>query len=333
MASGKVIGIVAGGLVGVLVVAVAGVALLAQKQAGKAAALSEALVQVASAAGMENLDPQTLPAAAQQIQETIQAVRAELVSAKDSLAASQTEASNAKAEAASQTQRVQEQSAKADSLAKELEAAKETHATALAAAEATAKSAQEAAQAAEQQVGELKQSIEQVKGEMAEQVARLESENETLRQPPPEPASAEAVVPAGEGQMTEPEVPAMSTEPEVVQEEGRIIGQSQMFSLIRYNEGNQSLFFRLHDGQTLSYQSVPPDVMDRFISASDKLDMTYRFKIQGTFKSLPPDSVVVRKYWKWHRRHKTCADVRYIGPENLAGVSLPAGGETSATAE
>ena len=333
MASGKVIGIVAWCLVGVLAAAVAGVAFLGQKQASRATAMSEALAQVATAAGMENWDPQALPESAQQIQEAIQAVRTELATAKDSLAASQAEATGAKAEATTLAQRVQEQTAKADAAGKELEAAKESLASAQAAAETAAQGAQEAAQAAEKQIADLQQSLEQVKGEMAEQIARLEAENEVLRQPPPEPAPAEAVVPAGEDQMTELEVPAMSPEPEVVKEEGRVIGQSQMFSLIRYNEDNQSLFLRLHDGQTLSYQAVPPDVMDRFVRVSDKLDMTYRFKIQGTFKSLPPDSVVVRKYWKWHRRHKTYADVRYVGPEDMTGISSPAGGESTASAE
>ena len=162
MASGKVIGIVAWCLVGVLAVAVAGVAFLGQKQASRATAMGEVLAQVATAAGMENVDPQTLPESATQIQEAIQAVRAELATAKDSLTASQTEATDAKAEAATVTQRVQEQTAKADALAKELEAAKASLASTQAAAETAAKEAQESVQAAEKQIEEQKQSLEQV---------------------------------------------------------------------------------------------------------------------------------------------------------------------------
>lgn len=333
MASGKVIGIVAWCLVGVLAVAVAGVAFLGQQQASRATAMGEALAQVATAAGMENVDPQALPGSATQIQEAIQAVRAELATAKDSLTASQTEATDAKAEAATVAQRVQEQTAKADALAKELEAAKTSLASAQAAAETATKEAQESVQAAEKQIEEQKQSLEQMKGEMAEQIARLEAENEALRQPPPEPVPAESAVPAGEAMEPEAASETLPQEPEVVQEEGRIIGQSQMFSLIRYAEESQALFLRLHDGQTITYQAVPPDVVDRFVGSSDKLDMTYRFKIQGSFKSLPPDSVVVRKYWKWHRRHKTWADVRYVGPEEMAGASAPAEGASVPSAE
>ena len=72
------------------------------------------------------------------------------------------------------------------------------------------------------------------------------------------------------------------------------------------------MFFRLLDKQTLTYRDVPPDAYDNLIEAGDMLDMRYRFKIQGTFKSIPPDSVVIRKYWKWHRRHKPMGEARTV---------------------
>ena len=338
MASGKLMGIAAGVVVGLLVVAVAGVALVAQKQSGKAAGLGEALVQVAAEAGVESLDIQAALEAAKQVQEAIQAIRLELASAKDSLTASQTEASDAKAQAESMGSRIQEQTTKAESLGKELEAAKESLASAQAAAETAAQEAQEAAQAAEKQIEELKQSLDQAKGEMAEQIARLQAENEALRQAAQEPAAlegtgSEGTVPEGEAVVPMAELLSFPEEPEPEPEEGRVIGQSQMFSLLRYDGSTQGLLLRLHDGQTLSYMSVPPDVVDRFVQSPDKLDMTYRFKIQGLYKSLPPDSVVIRKYWKWHRRHKTYADVRYVGPEEMAVSSPPVESGSASSAE
>ncbi len=328
MASGKLMGIAVGVVVGLLVVAVAGMALVAQKLSGKAAGLGEALAQVATEAGVESVDIHAAPEAAKQVQEAIQAIRLELAAAKDSLTASQTEASGAKAEVEAMGQRIQEQTTQAESLGKELEAAKASLASAQAAAETAAQGAQEAAQAAEKQIEELKQALDQAKEKMTEQIARLQAENEALRSAEQEPAAlegtgSEGTVLGGEALVPMSEMLSFPEEPKPEPEEGRVIGQSQMFSLLRYDGATQGLLLRLHDGQTLSYMSVPPDVVDRFVQSPDKLDMTYRFKIQGSFKSLPPDSVVIRKYWKWHRRHKAYADVRYVGPEEPVVSSLP----------
>ena len=59
---------------------------------------------------------------------------------------------------------------------------------------------------------------------------------------------------------------------------------------------------------------MPPYVYEQLIAVPEKLDMVYRFKIQGAFKSVPPDSVVVRKFYKWQRRKGQSGDVRVVDP-------------------
>lgn len=341
MAASKVIGIVAWSLVVILAIGLIAVAVLGQQQAGKASALSDALVQVAAATGMEELDPETLPDAAQQVQESIRATRLELATAKDELTAAQDAASSAQGEVSTLTQNVQEQTGKAESLFNELAAAKDELAAAQTAAEEAKQEAEEAAQAAEKKTERLEKTIDRLKAEKEEEVARLEAEIEALRQPPPElemegiegeamegeDAMGMMEMPGGDVMVVEEEMVAEPMpEPEMDMGEGRIIGQSEMFSQIRYGE-DRTLAFRLHDGQTLVYQDVPADVADKLVSSENTLDVAYRFKIQGNYKCLPPDSVVIRKYWKWYRRHKPYADVRYVEP------AAPAAGEEAVVVE
>jgi hypothetical protein len=337
MASGKVMGIVAWSLVAILAVGLIAVALLGQQQAARATSMGEALVQVASAAGMEEFDVQGLPEAAQQVQEAIRATRMELASTKDALTASQAETMGARAEAGTLTQRVQEQTARGEALFNELAAAKDALAVAQADAEKAGQEAGEAAQAAEKKIGRLDKTIERLKAEMAEETARLQAEIEALRQPPESEPELEAesgdeaeLVDAG---AEAPLVEEPAAEPEVDLEEGEVIGQSQMFAQIRYQPEERTLSFRLHDGQMLLYQDVPPAVAARLKQAEDTLDMAYRFKIQGMYKSLPSDSVVIRKYWKWHRRHKVRADVRFVEPVAAEAAPEAPAAEPEAPAE
>ena len=348
-AKGNIIGIVAWVLVGILAIAAGALGFAGKQQSDRAAGLREALVQVLHAAGVQELEPevqaasatedsaapaeegQAAPAAEPQAltaealksdavlsgalekaQASIQGTREELAGAKDALSAAQAEASGAKAELA---QRMQEQSAKLEAATKELAAKDEAIAAAKAGADAALQAAKDAA---EKQKAELEASIESLKAQMAEESARLQAELDAARQPGPEPVGATADVSEGaEGALPEApgvvvSAPAASPEFGIPQEEGRILGPSKMFSLIRYSEADQSLFFRLLDKQTLTYKAVPPDVFDRLISAGDMVDMHFRFKIQGAFKSLPPDNVVIRKYWKWNRRQNASGEVRVI---------------------
>lgn len=336
---GKLIGIVAWSLVVVLLIGVGALAFLNRQQAGQAAGLADALVKAGSAAGVEGLAPETLKDAAkvpevlQQVETAIQGTKLELASTKDALSAAQTEATDAKTEL---SQRVQEQTAKMEALAKELAAKDEAVAAAKIEMEQAGQEAQDARRAAEKQKTELEASIESLKAQMAEESARLQAELDAARQqilaaeaaPVGEEASggeasAEALTAAApEGSVAEEASAAAAPEPEGEEEPGRIIGQSEMFSLIRYSEENQTMFFRLLDGQTLTYQGVAKDVYDRLVGAGDTLDVNFRFKIQGVYKSIPSDSIVVRKYWKWNRRNPGRADVRVIEP---APEEAPAG--------
>ena len=310
----NIIGIVAWVLVVVLLVGVGALGVLNQHQSGKTAGLTEAFLKVGTAAGVEGLTPEALtdasklPEVVQQIETALDSIKAELASASTSLASAQTEASAAKAELA---QRLQEQAAKTEGLAKEQ--AEKAEATAK---ELAAKS--EALSAAEKQKAELEKSLETLKAQMEADAARMQAELEAAKQAV---VQAEPVAPAEVPAVEEPAVEGPAVAENAVEEveevappeeEGRIVGQSQMFSLVRYSGTDKTLFFRMFDKQTLTYRDVPPEAYDDLIAAGDMLDMRYRFKIQGTFKSIPPDSVVIRKYWKWHRRHKPLGEVRTV---------------------
>ena len=331
----NVVGIVAWVLVAVLAVGAGALGFLFQKQSARAAGLQDALAQVAATAGVQDLAADAaLPDVLQKVQGTIQGVQQELATAQGSLTAAQAEASGAKAEAATLSQKVQEQTAAAEAVAKDLAAKDEAIAAAQAETEKAAEAAKAAQEAADQQKAELEGTIAGLKTQMAEEAARLQAELEAVRQPP----SVEEVA-AGEGEsvpeeISEEEAAAQAAKAE--EDQARILGQSSMVSLIRYAPEDQILYLRLLDGQELSYRDVPRDVYDNWVSSPDKLDMAYRFKIQGAFKSLPPDSVVVRKYWKWHRRNKApLGDVRVIdppAPPAVAEEAVPAEAPVAAEA-
>ena len=342
----NIIGIVAWILVVVLAAAAGALGWLGQQRAGQAGELRGALAQLAVAAGVEEVsiaapapadasaeggeapvvaltadalkDPAVLAGALEQVLTAIQDARMELASAKDSLSAAQNEASSVKTALA---QRDQEKTAQADAAAKELAAKEEQLASAKAEAE---KALQEAQEAAGKQKAELEGNLASLKTRMEEETARLQAELEAARQAVPAaeaapdgaPQAVQADAPAGPVAeapiVVVPAAEALEESEAAREEEGRVVGQSQMFALVRYLEADQTLFFRLLDKQTMIYKNVPPEVYERLIAAGDMLDLNYRFKIQGSYKSLPPDSVVIRKYWKWHRRHKVSGDVRVV---------------------
>lgn len=315
----KVMNIVAWVLVVVLLIGVGGLALRGKQQSGRVAESNDALIQVGTMAGVEGLapdslkDPAKLPDILQQVQAAVQDTRMELAGAKDALSAAQAEASGAKSEAAALSQRVQEQTAKAEAAAKELAAKDEAVAAAKAASEKAAQDAKAAREAAEKQKTELEGNLASLTTRMAEETARLQAELDAARQ------AAAAPAPGAEGE------PAAMPEPMAAAGEGRIIGKSEMFSLIRYAAEDQTLFFNLQDGQTLTYRGIPLEVYDQLIGAGDTLDINYRFKIQGAYKSIPADSIVVRKYWKRQRYKPALRDVRVIEPPATEAEEAPDG--------
>ena len=66
------------------------------------------------------------------------------------------------------------------------------------------------------------------------------------------------------------------------------------------------------------------EAYDQLVADGARADVIYRFKIQGIFKSLPPDSTVVRKFWKWQRRHKAKSEIRVIDVEAPPAEAAPA---------
>lgn len=311
MASGKIMGIVAWSVAGLLAVGVIVAAVMGQQQASRANGLGEALAQVMGAVGDEEVDPGVLKDAArrteivQQVQGAIQSMRTELASAEGMLESARNEAATARTEASAASQRAQEQEGSVAALTKELAVRDE----ALAAAKTDAEKAVEEAR---QGLAGLEQELERVKAEQAAEVRRLQRELQAIRSP--EPVLGEEAIPGPDPVVPDviAEVLAEVKEMEEI-EEGRFIGASQMFSLIRYKE-DRTLFFRLLDGQTLTYQDVPQDVVEKLADSGDRLDVTFRFRIQGEYKSIPPDRVVIRKYWKWLRRHRARGEVRFVEP-------------------
>ena len=319
----NIVGIVAWVLVVVLAIGAGTLGFLFQKQTVRATGWQGALSQVATTAGIQDLAAgAALTDMLQRVQTTIQGTQQELATTKESLAASQSEASGAKAEVATLQQGAQEQTAKMEGLTKDLAAKDEALVAAKAEAEKAAQETKAAQEAAAKQKAELEGTIEGLKAQMAEETARLQAELEAARQPPPVEVAAPATEGEGAAVASETGMPAEAAaeeaaaeEPAAEEEAGRVIGQSPMISFIRYLPEDQSLYLRLLDGQSLTYQDVPPGVYDQFVAYPEKLDMNFRFKIQGVYKSLPPDSVVIRKYWKWQRRNKTAAgDVRVVDP-------------------
>lgn len=357
---GKAIGIVAWSLVVILLVGAGALAFLNQQQSGRAAGLRDALVQVGTAAGVAGIAPEALksgvalPDVVQQVQAAIQGKQQELASVQGSLSAAQTEAANAKTEVAKLTQDAQAQALKAEALAKDLAAKEEALTEAKLVAEQAGLEAKDVQAAADKQKAELEETI----GSLKAQVESAQAELEAARQQAQEfaaaaEAAAEAEMAPGtgtdaageaavadhmeavpeEGAGEEMAEEAAVVEPVIEEAEGRVIGESKMFSVIRYLEEDQALYLRLLDGQTLKYKGVPLDVADRLTTAGDTLDMTYRFKIQGVYKSIPPDSVVLRKFWKWQRLNPAGGEVRLIEPEAKPVVEPEAVVETAPAEE
>lgn len=333
----NIVGIVAWVLVGVLVLAAGALGFLGQKQAGQAAGLREAFSQVATTAGVADLagdaltDEAALADAQQKAIAAIQAVQQELASTKEALTLARNDASAAKTESGNLSQQVQEATQRAENLAKDLAAKDEAAAAAKAEAEKAAQEAQAAQEAAGKKQAELEETISGLKAQMAQETARLEAELEAAK------TSAAAGDAEASGEETLVDALGESAPEMPVEEElpGRVIGQSTMFSLIRYDETDQSLSLRLLDGQELTYRDVPPAAFSQLVSDGARVDMVYKFKVQGAYKSIPPDSTVVRKYLKWQRRNRAKGDVRVVEVEAPLAVvdEAPAAGEAAVAEE
>lgn len=308
---GKIGGIVAWSLAGIFGIGVIVLALMGRQQATQARELGSALTQVAESAGVEDVLPGDLRDAegrantVEQLQTAIQTLRQNLAATQDSLASAQQEASAARSEAASLSGRVQEQEARAESLSRELAARSEALTAAQGDLEKAVQEAESAVRDAEEQKAQLEQALERLQAEKTTKTARLQAEVEALQE-----SVAQQMEDGIEEEREEPPVEIEPPEPE---DPGQVIGMSRMFRQIQLLEDG-SLVFRFFDGQRLIYEDVPEAVVNRLVASGDRVDITYRFHIQGAYRSLPPDSIVIRKYWKWHRRHRPFAEARFVAP-------------------
>ena len=348
----KIMSIVAWALVAVLAIGAGTLGFLNHQQAGKGASLRDTLAQAATAAGVEAVTADslkngaTLPDVLKEIEAKVADLNMELATTKDALTGAQTAAASAKAEAGTLAQKLQEQTTQAETLAKDVAAKTEEIAAAKSEAEKTAQALKEAQEAADKQKTELESALEGVKTQMAEETAKLQAELEAARQEAA--AAAAASEAAAETAMEEPVVEEPAEEPaakakggkaakakaaeepaeEAWERGGEVIGESEMFSVIRYSYPDQTLLLRLWDGQKLAYQDVSSQAYEQLIGNVETLDMNFRFNIQGKFKSLPPDSIVVRKFWKDSRRKHYRGDVRLIEPKGA-----PASADEAAPAD
>ncbi len=335
-----ILSIVAWSLVVVLLVCAGAMGIMSQKETARADGLRDALLQVGTSAGVAELTSESLegnealPNTVQQLEGAILGDKQELISTKDALTAAQEQVSSAQAEITKLSEGTEEHKSKADSLSKELAAKSEQLDEAKAQAEKAEKALAKAKKSADKKAKKLSAKLDDVKAEMAEETARLQGDLDAALQQLSaqdsvgESGVSEEVAMAADGEVAveeavieaEPEMAVEEVVEEVVIEPGRIIGQSEMFSLIRYSAASGALFLRFQDGQTLNYQDVPEDVVEDMLTSEAKLDMKYRFNIQGNYKSLPPDGVVVRKYWKNERYRPQSQDVRLIEDAPLPEV-------------
>lgn len=284
----KIMSIVSWVLVAVLAVGVGVMAFMGQKNAGRAAELEETLSTV---------------------QADFEASQQELSGAKDALAAAENNLSTAQADSAAQAQKAQEQTARVETLAKDLAAKEEQLTSVTAEMEEAVKQAQEAKAAIEAQKAEWVEAKEDLEAQLASAQAEL-----AATQAAAEAEYADVAADAEGGALDEEGAEALGEDASVEYPDetgGRIVGQSRMFSFISYGE-DQKLFFRLLDGQTLTYEDVPATLVEEMVAMEDRVDMRYRFHVQNKFKSLPPDNIVIRKYLKWHRKNPVKTDVRAV---------------------
>ncbi|HOW97599.1 MAG TPA: KTSC domain-containing protein [Kiritimatiellia bacterium] len=305
-ASGKMLGIVAGVVALILLVACGGLVFLNQQQAKEAAGLKDAFLKAASAAGIADLTPESLkdPAALQRVQDTITAQGQELATTKDALTTAGTEAANAKSEAAAQIQKAQEQAAQVAELTTQLAGKDGEITTAKAAAD---KAAQER-QAAQQEAAKLKTDLDAATKKVQElEAAAAPAPTAEGAEAAAEGGATEAVEAAAEGaEEAAPAAPAEEPEPE-----GRGIGKSEMFRSIKYTAADQVLVLKLADGQKLTYKDVPEPVYGGMLNSAD-IDKYYRFKIQGVFSSTPEDKQAIRDFWRNINNRPVRGDLKVI---------------------
>lgn len=326
---GKIAGIAAWALAGVLAVAVVVLGVASAGKSGKIAAQESALRQIVETAGLAEADPNAAKDAAEQseavklVEGTIVALRAEVAAAAEALTAAAGETASAREEAAGLARQVEELKGKAGGLEKDLAARGEELAAARKEIEEGAKEVEGVRATVEKYKEEAEKAKEEMRSQVAlvraatkKEVAKYREEIEALKAAGGGAAGEEA---AGEEEIL---VDALAGgEPERDMGEGRVVGTSQMFTMIRYGT-DEVLRFEMLDGQRLTYEKVPMDTVDKLVQAYDTLDNFYKFRIQGIYKSTPPDGVVVRKYWKWFRRHRGNAkeEVRYVGPETVGAA-------------
>jgi len=268
------------------------------------------------------VDDELIPLVVEQVKAKILSTELELASTTAALKTARDDAADAQT---TSDGLIQEQRDKAEGLSKELAAAGEALDAAKIDAEKAGEALKKAEKAAKKKQAKLEKKIAGLKTQMEEETARLQAELEAALQSSIEVESEDvesmsegaelAALLSGEeldGEMAEEEV---IEEIEILEELGRVIGQSEMFTLIQYSAQEGTMLFLLQDGQTLSYVDIPEDVADDLLTSEENLDMKYRFKIQGNYKSIPPDSVVIRKFWKNIRHRPELQELRLIEDE------------------
>lgn len=255
---------------------------LKQAQAGSAA-LTDAVVQTAAAAGVEGVTVEALadatngPVVLASVATSVGERVAELAAARSEVAQAKTNVGRLETEG----QAAQEQ---LTTLRAQLDAAR---------AEAKAKSdeATAAVKKAEAQVAALNATIAGLQEELAaaREAAAQAAVDEAVETAPVEETTGatavDAAVAAEPAAVAEPVKPARSgsSQAAVIPE-----GKSTLFKTVRYDASKERLVFTTLDDKVLTYSGVPETTVDELLAAP-VFDIYYRFRILDKFSSDPKD--------------------------------------------
>jgi len=255
---------------------------LKQAQADRAA-LTEAVVQTAAAAGVEGVTAEALadatngPVVLASVATSVGERVAELAAARSEVAQARSNVGRLEGEG----QAAQEQ---LTTLRAQLDAARTE-------AKAKMDEAGAAVKKAEVQIAALNETIAGLQEELV--AAREAAAQSPVADEVVEPASAEVApdaaavdaVAAESSVVTEPVKPARSgsSQAAVIPE-----GKSALFKTVRYDAAKERLVFTTLDDKVLTYSGVPETTVDELLAAP-VFDIYYRFRILDKFASDPKD--------------------------------------------
>lgn len=157
----------------------------------------------------------------------------------------------------------------------------------------------------QQQIADLQKQLEAAKAEAAAAQQKAEEAAAAARAAAAQPAAAagaeavaatETVAAAGDGPIADaPAAPAAETaEAETDGSHAFTAKQSQLLKRAGYDADTQTMTLTLVNGKKLKYSDVPGAAYDALLGAP-VVDVFYRMRILGVFKSTPDDKAAIRE--------------------------------------